>query len=163
MSMPDLITSYEYRGHVDVEWFDVLKKEDIPNLPWQQVYIIGNYEGKVPVVVYPDEKDNLPGGKTEHGETLEHTMRREVEEELNMQVAAWEPLGYQVCTRKGIDEITYQFRVYATLEKIGDFTHDPGGRIIGHRLVKLRDLNNVIGYGDIGERLIASADKYFSR
>lgn len=160
MKLPDIIDSFEYRGRVNVAWYDVHDKADIPDHAWQQVYIIGDYEGKAPVVMYPDEKDNLPGGKTELGESLEQTMAREVEEELNMRVVSWEPLGYQVCTRDDNEDVLYQFRAYARLEKIGNFVSDPGGRIIGHKLVELEKLNDHIQYGEIGERMIVNAKRY---
>jgi hypothetical protein len=147
---------------VDVKWYDVLKKEDIPDLMWQQVYIVGNFKGKVPIVTYPDAQDNLPGGKTEHGESLEQTMSREVEEETNMQILSWEPLGYQTCIHRETGETFYQFRAYAKLEKIGEFIDDPGGNILGYKLVELEAMNNYIGYGAIGDRLFINSKHYFS-
>ena len=161
MRKPDLIDEFEFRGHYDVEWYDVFKKVDIPDLQWHQVYIIGDYQGKVPIVKYPDSKDNLPGGRTEPGESLEQTMIREVEEETNMRVVSWEPLGYQVCTRRETGEVSNQFRAYARLEKIGEFTNDPGGSIIGHELIDLDKVNDHIEYGAIGERLIINSKRYF--
>jgi len=162
MRKPDLIGEYEFHGHVDVEWYDVLEKDDIPDLQWHQVYVVGNYQGKVPIVMYPDSKDNLPGGGTEPGESLGQTTAREVEEETNMRVVSWEPLGYQICTRRETGEVSNQFRVYAKLEKIGEFINDPGGNITGHKLVKLDKMNDYISYGAVGERLIASAKRYFT-
>jgi ADP-ribose pyrophosphatase YjhB (NUDIX family) len=163
MRKPDLISEFEFRGHVNVEWYDVLSKDQIPDLPWHQVYIVGDYEGKVPIVIYPDSPDNLPGGKSEPGETLEQTMVREVEEETNMRVLSWEPLGYQVCTRTETSEVSYQFRAYAKLEKIGEFVNDPGGNIQGHKLIKLEKINEYINYGVVGDRLISSAKPYFAK
>lgn len=161
MRKPDLRSEYEYRGYVDVEWYDVFDKKDIPDLHWHQVYVVGNYLGKVPIVIYPNSQDNLPGGKTERDETLEETMTREIKEELNMRVLSWEPLGYQICTQRETGEASNQFRAYAQIEKIGEFTHDPGGNIIGHKLVEPEDINTHIKYGAVGERLIANAKHYF--
>lgn len=164
MKKPDLLSGFEFNGHVDVEWYDVLEVNEIPDLNWQHVYIIGSLDGKVPVVISRNHegKYNLPGGRTEQKETVEETMRREVEEELNMEVIAWKPLGYQKCTRAGSDDIAYQFRAYAKLRKIGDFTNDPGGSVIGHELVNLDELNNYINYGNVGERLISITRQYFT-
>jgi ADP-ribose pyrophosphatase YjhB (NUDIX family) len=161
MRTPDLISGYEFRGHVDVEWYDVCEKEDIPDLQWNQVYIVGNYKGKVPVVIYPNAQDNLPGGGVESGELLEQTIVREVKEETNLHVVSWKPLGYQVCTRRDTGEVSYQFRAYARLEKLGEFTNDPGGSVIGHKFIEPENLNDSINYGAIGERLIAMSRQYF--
>lgn len=163
MTMPHLTDTFTDHDRVDVAWYDVLDKNDIPDLPWHQVYIIGDYNCKVPIVMYPNSRDNLPGGGIEIGESLEDTMAREVQEELNMRVIDWQPLGYQVCTRADSDEVSYQFRAYAKLEKIGEFISDPGGSIIGHKLVNLDQMNDNIGYGAIGDRMVANARKYFAR
>lgn len=161
MTKPNLISEFEYEGKVIVEWFDIISKDEIPNLNWQQVYIIGNINNKVPVVVYDNKGDNLPGGKTESGESINDTVHREVKEELNMRVLGWNPLGYQRLTRPWDNTPTYQFRVYAELEKIDEFTNDPGGSVIGHKLVELDDLNDFIRYGEVGDRLISICKHYF--
>lgn len=164
MQTPDLTSEYEIRGHIiDVGWFDVLKKDDIPDLQWHQVYIIGDYLSKVPIVTYLHSQDNLPGGGVEPGESLEQAMSREVAEELNMKVTDWEPLGYQTCIHRDTGEISNQFRAYAKLVKIGDFTSDPGGSVSGHKLIELDDLNNYIKYGAVGERLLAGSRRYFTK
>ncbi|MEO5949861.1 MAG: NUDIX hydrolase [Candidatus Saccharimonadales bacterium] len=160
-SQPDLVSTFDYNGIIDVEWYDIFKKEDIPDLPWQHVYVIGDYKGKVPVVIFPSGNENLPGGKTETGESIEQTLVREVEEETNMRVISWEPLGYQICTRRDNGEVNNQFRAYAKLERIGRFINDPGGNIVGHTLVDLEHLNEHIKYGVGGERLILNAKQHF--
>lgn len=163
MSKPDLISSFEFRGHVDVEWFDVPDKFSIPDPPWQQVYALGNLDGKVPVVYYDENPEdyNLPGGNVEEGESIEETMRREVQEEANLVVTSWEPLGYQKCTRPDTGQITYQFRAYAEMKKEAEFISDPGGGVLGYIEVDLTKLNDHIHYGAVGERLAQLAGKYF--
>jgi len=164
MNPPDIISSYEYKGQVDVEWYDVPDKESIPDLPWHQVYALGNLHGKVPVVYYSEARGdyNLPGGKTEPGESIEETIKREVLEETNLIVCSWEPLGYQVCTNADTGNINYQFRVYAELRKEADFVNDPGGGVLGHELVDLAELNKYINYGKVGTRLVELVQKYFA-
>ncbi|QHU90109.1 NUDIX domain-containing protein [Candidatus Saccharibacteria bacterium oral taxon 488] len=152
-----LKTSFVYRNQViQAEWFDVDDKTVIPDLPWQQIYVIGDLDGKVPLVYYAHGRENLPGGHTEPGETLEQTLCREVQEELNVRVAEWRPIGYQVLTNPD-GRIDHQFRAVAKLEKLGEFAGDVGGSVIGYRLVDIDEVNQRIGYGDIGERMIARA------
>lgn len=161
MKSPDLQSSFIYRDNeYKVDWFDVTDKTSIPDLKWQQVYVIGLYEGLVPVVQYPEDKNNLPGGKLEPGESLAETIVREMEEETNMRVTSWQPLGYQQVTSP-TGEVDYQFRVCAQLEKIGEFVNDPGGNIIGNIFVPLDDLNGVIDYGDVGVRMVDLAKRHF--
>ena len=71
-----------------------------------------------------------------------------------MRVIEWQPLGYQCCLEPNGTRV-YQFRVYTKLEKIGEFTHDPGGDI--------NDVNRIIGQGDIGACMIQQAKRYFSK
>lgn len=162
MTKPDLISEFEYEGKVIVEWFDVFEKDKIPDLEWQQVYMVGDLDGKVPLVLYNDKEDNLPGGGVELGETIEQTIAREALEEVNMKVLSWEPIGYQKLTRPWDDTPTYQFRVYAKLEKNGEFTNDPGGSVIGHRLVDLEKINEYINYGTVGNKLIENCRRFFN-
>lgn len=160
---PNLVSSFEYNGHVVVEWYDIISKEDLPELPWGQVYAVGNLEGLVPVVLYGDTvRPNLPGGKPEQGETVEQTLKREIQEELNCEVTDWQPIGYQKLTREGDIASVYQLRVYAGLQKIGEFENDPAGTVIGYKTVPLASLNEVIEYGIVGERLVSLSSGYFT-
>ncbi|MEI6054311.1 MAG: NUDIX domain-containing protein [Candidatus Saccharibacteria bacterium] len=160
---PDLLDSFEYHGeHIDVEWFDVLSKDKIPNLPWQQVYAVGDLSGKVPIVMYENDNDNLPGGKTEPGETPDQTIKREIQEEINCSVISWEPLGYQCCSVKGGDKV-YQLRVFAKLEKNGEFESDPGGSVIGYHTINIDDLNKIIRWGLVGDRVQKLACIHYKR
>lgn len=160
----DISSSFQYGGKtIFVSWCTIRQKSAIPDLPWQQVYTIGDLAGSVPLVYNAVKKSyNLPGGKTESGETIEQTITREMVEECNMRVIEWQPLGYQCCLEPNGARV-YQFRVYTKLEKIGEFTHDPGGDIIAHTLVDINDVNRIIDQGDIGACMIQQAKRYFSK
>ena len=147
-------SSFIYRNNLyHVDWYDLVNKK-LPNLPWQQVYVLGDVCGKFPIVHYEgDEADNLPGGKTEPNETVEQTIVREMDEELKAKVISWKPLGYQVGVNADGKKI-YQLRVYAKLVIDEKFTNDPGGSVIGHSLVPIEELNKCIGWGEIGDRLV---------
>lgn len=152
---PDLVSSFEYAGEIiGVEWYELDK--DVPDLPWQQVYVIGDLDGQVPIVHYEDGHNNLPGGKTEPGETVDETIRREIDEEINCEVLDWQPIGYQKLTEPN-GRIKYQLRVVAHLKKVGDFRPDIGGKVIGFTTVPLEQLNSRINYGDVGELIVDRA------
>lgn len=142
-----------YNGkEVFAEWFDIPSVSEMPDLPWKQVYAVGNLDGKVPVVFYADGHFALPGGGTEQGETVEQTITREVKEEINCKVVSWIPLGYQKNSIDGVHD-GYQLRVYAKLEKIDEFTSDPGGKVIGYKLINLSDLSKTIKWGKMSDHL----------
>lgn len=158
---PDLLDSFEYNGStITVQWFDLKQSDQIPDVQWEQVYVVGNLGGLVPVVQHMGDRDNLPGGKTEPGETIEQTIKREVLEELNCKVTSWQPIGYQKLSSPAIDTL-YQLRVCAKLEKIGEFVSDPGGAVTGYKLVDHSDFARLIGYGAVGERLTKLTSAYF--
>lgn len=69
----DISSSFQYGGKtIFVSWCTIRQKSAIPDLPWQQVYTIGDLAGSAPLVYNAVKKSyNLPGGKTESGETIE--------------------------------------------------------------------------------------------
>ena len=70
-----------------------------------------------------------------------------------MAVKSWFPLGYQrVYDDQGNEG--FQLRVYAELEKLGEFTNDPDGSVIGYELIDIEELNDHIHYGEIGDFFI---------
>lgn len=161
---PEIKSSFIYNGQkILANWYTVTAKNRIPNLPWQQVYAIGDLDGQVPLItsLTCEKEFNLPGGRTEPGETIEQTIAREMVEECNMRVIEWQPLGYQHLTEPDGKQI-FQFRVYAKLEKIDEFVNDPGGGVIKNTLVDLNQVNSLINYGEIGERMVKLAKKYFT-
>lgn len=154
MDAPSLKASFTYKGNViKVNWYDLIDKEP-PSHPWQQVYAIGDINGMVPVVHYgTGDGDNLPGGKTEAGETVEQTLNREIREELNCEVLSWYPVGYQENIEPD-GKVIYQLRVRAVLRKVDDFKEDVGGSVTGYRLVNIDELNSWIEYGEVGDRIV---------
>lgn len=152
---------FTYKGkQVLAEWFDISPDGPMPDLPWKQVYAVGNLDGKVPVVFYADGHFALPGGGTELGENVEQTISREVQEEINCKVVSWIPLGYQKNSIDGVHD-GYQLRVYAKLEKIGDFISDPGGGVIGYKLVDISELSQTIKWGKMSDHLQELAKDQF--
>jgi len=144
---------FVYKGNkVKAEFFEIKSKDTMPNLPWKQVYAICNLSGEVPVVFYADGHFSLPGGTTELGESVSDTLCREIEEELNCRVISWTPLGYQKNTLDGVSD-GYQLRVYAVLEKIGDFKADPAGSVIGYKLIGIDDLSRTIKWGKMSDHI----------
>ena len=146
---PEIESSFIYNGQkILANWYTVTAKNRIPDLPWQQVYAIGDLDSQVPLItsLTCEKEFNLPGGRTEP---------------CNMRVIEWQPLGYQHLTEPDGKQI-FQFRVYAKLEKIGKFVNDPGGGVIKNTMVYLSQVNSLIKYGEIGERMVKLAKKYFT-
>lgn len=165
MTKPNLQSSFIFQGEtINVDWYDVNDVDMLPNVEWGQVYAVGNVNDRVPVVHYADtEVRNLPGGKfDEPGDTIDRVLHREMEEELNMRVLSWHPIGYQFLSNEKFGN-SYQLRVYAKLEQIDEFVSDPGGGVVGHSLVPIEDLNSHIRYGDVGEHIIRLVRNEFKK
>lgn len=146
-------SNFTYKGITYDVKFKSLINKPVPDLPWCQVYAVGNCGGLVPVVKYNKKgkaSTNLPGGGSEPGETYQQTLVREIKEELNMHVASFKPIGYQINTTPDGQKY-YQLRVYANLKKIGSFQKDPGGSVIGYDLINIQDLNAHIHWGEVGD------------
>lgn len=83
-------------------------------------------------------------GHVESGETPEQALIREVQEESNMKVLKYFPVGYLYTYGKDI----YQTQYLCLVEPYGPFVKDPDGGVTEIKLVKPDDLSTVIGSGD---------------
>ena len=158
----DFYGGFNYHG-VDykIDFYSLINKE-IPNLPWSQVYIIGNYHNMVPIVKYSSARDNLPGGGVKLHENIIQAAQREILEELNMSIIDWSPIGYQ----RVYDDLgneCYQLRIYGSLKKLGKFKKDTGGTVVGYELVDIANLNSRIGYGEIGDYMIKRVKRFYGK
>ncbi len=63
---------------------------DLPLLLVRPTVIMTNPQGSILLVKYFDHTWGLPGGLMEPGETAEETIRRELKEELNLDIAKFE-------------------------------------------------------------------------
>ena len=156
-------SSFTYKGVCYSVVFKSLINKRVPNKNWGQVYAVGRINNQVPIVKYNKKgfiSFNLPGGGTESGESYEETLRRELLEELNMRVLDFEPIGYQINVASNGKKY-YQLRVFATLEKVGDFKKDVGGSVIGYELENIQTLNDRINWGEVGDWFtLILQDKY---
>lgn len=163
MKKPIIVQKHPYGGKIYiVEFFEITNK--LPDLPWVQIYAIGNLDGKVPVVKYPDDFEyprGLPGGHPDVGESIDETLFREVREELNMRVLSWYPLGYEKIIDPEDSSVEYKLRAYAKLEKMDEFIGDPDGYVIGYEMLDLNDVPLSIEWYERGEWLIDRVRKEF--
>lgn len=103
----------------------------------------------------------LPGGSMEVGETFEECLRREIQEESNMKVIHFSPIGYQEVSFDG--KIYNQLRYFCIVEPYGDFTSDPDGSITEIKLIDPKDYKQYFDWGEIGERIIERAIEFKSK
>lgn len=134
--------------------------EHLPYHQCKQVYGVCFYMDKMVVVYSTNDGQGdswiLPGGGKEEGETYEETLIREIQEETNMRVLKYLPIGVQkvINPDKSID---YQLRFAAIVEPIGEFVKDPDGDIQKIPLIDPKDYKKYFDWGEIGDRIVSRA------
>ncbi len=150
-------SQFIYNGVVfPLEWHEVDDFSEVPREHASQIYGVCFYNDDIVLVTSDNKTFNLPGGTIEKGETYDETFKREIQEETNMRVVSSKPIGYQIVSKPDGTK-TWQLRVAAKVEKIGDFESDPGGPVTAIKLCKIEEFNSYIQYGKVGERLIQRA------
>lgn len=99
----------------------------------------------------------LIGGTIEQGEKFEETLVREIQEESNMEVISYLPIGYQRVIDARNDTCIYQLRYVCKVKPHGPFTVDPAGGVTEIKLINPRDYKQYFDWGKIGERIIERA------
>ncbi|MFH0804097.1 MAG: NUDIX domain-containing protein [Candidatus Zambryskibacteria bacterium] len=121
-----------------------------------QVYAVCLLKGKMVIVFHGIRKTwSLVGGSVEPGESLEDCLKREIQEESNMKVLDFKPVGYQM-VQTG-DKIIYQLRYVCNVEPYGEFVSDPAGKITEIKAVDPKDYKQYFDWGEIGDRIVTRA------
>jgi 8-oxo-dGTP pyrophosphatase MutT (NUDIX family) len=153
MDINKLITlesKIEYRGKAyHLKYSDVDSFDDLPLEKCRQIYGICFLEDKIVIGKNEAGDYSLIGGTIEEGETLEEALEREVQEESNMLVLSWVPIGYQYIEEEDI----YQLRTVCLVDPIGPFISDPAGSVIGIETIDPSEFRKYIPWGEIGERI----------
>jgi len=103
----------------------------------------------------------LVGGTVEPGEHPDDTLKREIQEESNMRVLKYRPIGYQkVITADGAEEPYYQLRYFAIIEPYGPFVADPAGKVTEITECDETDYTKYFNWGEIGELIVNRALKF---
>ena len=122
----------------------------------KQAYGVCYFENKIVFCIKKGGGYTLPGGTIEAGESLEEALAREVLEESNMKVTFAAPLGYQKVWNEATKPY-YQSRFYAEVTPNGPFVEDPAGSVVGIGLVEEGEAANLLGWGEIGQKILADA------
>ena len=158
--IPSIIENYKGRSGVEYifEYFDADSFDHLDYSKCQQVYGVCLYENKMVIGFGGKKKDwGLIGGTIEKGETFEQTLRREIQEESNMEVIKCLPVGYQKMTDTRDNSYVYQLRYACTVRPYGPFVSDPALGITEIKLINPEDYKKYFNWGKIGERIISRA------
>lgn len=151
-----------YRGHSGVEYIfeysDADSFDDLDLSKCRQTYGVCFYGEKI-IIGYGGAKKNwgLIGGTIEKGETLEQTLRREIQEESNMEIISFLPIGVQKVTDTRDKSFFYQLRYVCVVEPYGPFITDPAGSITEIKFIDPEEYKQYFDWGSIGDRIMTRA------
>ncbi len=162
-----ILFTEKHLGSNGVEYlYEYSDSDDFFHLPQdriKQVYGVCFNKDQI-VIGYGGLKKSwgLIGGSVEAGETIEQTLKREVQEESNMEVLSFLPIGYQKLTNLENGKIIFQLRCVCTVKSLGDFTIDGGDGVTekGITEIKLIDpltYKEYFDWGQIGDYVIKRA------
>lgn len=115
----------------------------------QQIYGVCFYQDQMVIVLNGKKKTwGLVGGKPENGENIEQAFEREVQEESNMQVLKWRPIGVQEVTDPDGNNY-YQLRVACKVKLLGDCD--------SRKFIDPNDYKTYFDWGAIGDQIINRA------
>lgn len=151
-----------YRGPTGVEYIfeysDADSFDDLDISKCTQTYGVCFFDNKI--VIGFDGKQKiwgLVGGTIEKGETLKQTLTREVQEESNMEVLSFLPIGVQKVIDTRDNSFCYQLRYVCSVQPYGPFVSDPADSIAEIKLINPADYKQYFDWGSIGERIIERA------
>ena len=124
----------------------------------RQVYGVCFYKDKI-VIGYGGHKKSwgLIGGTIEKDETFKQTLKREIQEESNMEVLLCLPIGYQKVINTRDNSFIYQLRYVCNTIPYGPFISDPAGSVTKIEIIDPREYKKYFDWGKIGERIINRA------
>jgi 8-oxo-dGTP diphosphatase len=145
--------SVSFVTYKDTDFFDFLDFNKI-----KQVYAVCLLKDKMVIVYHEKNKTwGLVGGSLEKGETLEDCLKREIQEESNMKVIDFKPVGYQEVTTG--DKTIYQLRYACRVEPYGEFKNDPDGKITEIKIIDPKDYKQYFDWGEVGDQIVKRALK----
>ena len=160
------IRQKNFEGVYDVEWNDAAPAPDIA--PVKQVAgILFNDKGQVLLIRVVDNWQ-LPGGCPEKNESFEQTLRREADEEGDVEITDIAPLGFQKIVEcmpsgaPGKKEPFYQLRYVARIAKVKPQTIDPAHNKIPERIfIPPGEFTKYCPWGKIANKVVQCAVEWF--
>lgn len=151
-----------YKGNTGVEYIfeysDADSFEDLDMSKCTQAYGVC-FCGDQIVIGYNGKKKTwgLIGGTIEKAERPEQTLKREIQEELNMEVLSFLPIGVQKVFDTRDDSFHYQLRYSCLVRPYGPFVFDPADSISEIKFIDPQDYKQYFDWGSIGDRIIERA------
>lgn len=157
------ILTNEYTGKAGGKYiFEYFETDSFAHLPFdecKQCYGIAFHGNKIVIVNDSTKNTYGPvGGSVEKDENPDDTLKREIQEESNMKVLSYVPIGYQrVVDTRGIQEPYYQLRYFCIVEPYGPFVSDIAGKVTEVLEIDPSEYKKYFDWGAIGDRIMEKA------
>lgn len=130
--------------------------------PITQVYgVCFDKDGNILIKKGLSKEWNIPGGSPESNETPIQTLKRELEEEVDVEIGKYQMIGYFEVSSN--NSTIYQLRFVCRIKKINKQTIDPAKGIINERkFVKPDEFFNYVTLENY-RSMMAEAIKWFNK
>lgn len=142
------------------EYFETDSFDHLPHNECSQIYGIAFHDDKIIIVNNTEHpgKYSLVGGGVDEGEDPNKSLLREIQEESNMNVLHYQPIGYQkVSHGNGENKSYYQLRYFCIVEPYGPFVEDPAGDVTEVLEVDPKDYKKYFDWGEKSDLIINRA------
>lgn len=142
------------------EYFETDSFAHLPHNECSQVYGVAFNNDNIIIVnnVEHPGKYSLIGGGVDEGEDPEVSLVREIQEESNMNVLHFQPIGYQKVTdTSGVNPSYYQLRYFCIVEPYGPFVGDPAGDVTEVLEIDPKDYKKYFDWGEKSDLIINRA------
>ncbi|MGV8172199.1 MAG: NUDIX hydrolase [Candidatus Woesearchaeota archaeon] len=161
-----LVNTWEYNGtKVRFTFYDGNDEKDFE--PYSQSYAVCfRDDGKIIIGFHPGEYNDwlLPGGRREKGESGIETLKRELDEELSLEVKKYKFLGAQRVEYLNKKKKPHYELRYAAIVKAKKLTPDPDNGLLWKRkAINPKDFSKYIRWANIGEHLAEKSLKWFMK
>ena len=141
-----------------IEYCDADNFTDLIEDKWHQIYAVCFIGDEMLIANEPEGRGwGLIGGRKDEGETFEQTLRREVQEESNMEILSYLPVGYRKIINTETGNYLIQLRYAAKVQPYGDFVSDPAGVVTEIKLIDPTTYKLYFDWGPSGDRIIERA------
>lgn len=151
----------EWKGEIyDCEWHDEIDFENLKNVSGASGFIFDDNMRLCMIKLTTKENWSLPGGGVEpYDKNFEDTLRRETDEEADLDLKDIKRLGYFVGFPRGRpEEADIQLRFVARVDKIKPQTIDPAENEIPQRVfISPEKFDEYSQWGDDGDFQIRKA------
>ena len=114
----------------DLHHFDIDQFSEIPDELKLKVHAVCMHEGKMLIVNHPEwDIWSIPGGTREKGESIEETLKREIQEETNCDVIDFVPISYQKIINPDNGNCHYRLQYLCNVVPLGEFQGDVANNV----------------------------------